>query len=315
MEGGVEGAVRIVVEAVQDACLGTVRLHHLDGRERLLQARGEIAVGEPVFACAAAYARREHRREPNHRHADEDAGDGDCGAKEIQEHQRKQRPEEGREGADQRLLQQVHDHGAVLIDPEHGVAHPGVAVVLERQVLGPLDHRHAQALVDVVPNPRLVVGQRSEAAEQHEATDAEPDEQAVAHDPALFGGQRFLVGGAGGDVLLADPKHHGLQRLQALADEHFVGEEIASNGPNRHHEDGGHRADRHEGNQMPQHGTDERPSPRDELPQATGAHGGVRLYAARSLISGHRGPLGGGGKMPSPQGPSQRQRTACPQPI
>lgn len=94
-------------------------------------------------------------------------------------------------------------------------------------------------------NPRPVVGQGSETAEQHEAADAEPDEQAVAHDPALLDGQRFLVSGAAGDVLLADPKHHGLQRLQALADEHLVGEQIAGDGPNRHHKDGGHRADRH----------------------------------------------------------------------
>ena len=291
VEGGVEGAVRVVVEAVQDACLGAVRLHHLDGRERLLQAGGEVAVGETVLAGAAADAGSESCGQPNHRHADTDAGEGDGRAQQVQQHQRQQRPEDGGERPDQRFLQQIHDHGAVLIDAEHGVAHPGLTVVLERQVLGPLHHRHPQALIDVVPNPGFVVGQRCEPAQEHETADAEPDEQPIPHDAALVWRHGLLFLNAGGDVFLTNSKHHRLQRLQALANQHLVRQQVPRHSPNRHHEDGRHGTDRQEHDEVHEHGPDERPRPPNQLPQPPEAHGwGV---ASLQLGDGSQQALGG----------------------
>ena len=190
-------------------------------------------------------------------------------------------------------MQEVHDHRAVLVDAEHGIPDAGVAVVLERQVFGAFDHRHAQALVDVVADEGLVVGQGREAPEEHEAADPEPDEQPVAHDPALLHRHEVFVLRLGGDVLFADVEQDRLQRLQAFADQDLVHQQIARDRRQGDDEHGRHRVDGQERDDVLEHRPDERPGAADEFPEPARAHrrrvGAIRLGdGGEEVLGDHR---------------------------
>ena len=257
--GGVQRRARILVELVEDPHLGPVCLDHLDRRERLLDARGEIAVGKAIGQRAAPDSRRAGDDHPADGNPDEQHDQREPRIEGGNDHDTDSETVERVRGTDDRTLNQVDDHGAVLVDAEDRVANPAVAVIPERQRLGAFDHRDTEVLVDALPDPGAVVPQRRAEDRAENARDHGPDHQSIAHGAALVACQfrfdRFGIGAivanrcraqgtlggrtlalrtlrlaklvrVGRDVLLADEQHGSLDRLQLVADERLVVEQI-----------------------------------------------------------------------------------------
>ena len=153
----VQCADGVPVEAVEYAGLGAIGLDHLDCGERFLQSGRQVAVGDAVGQGAPANAGRRRYREPADGQADNDDDQGEPGIEGGCEGEAEENPVESHQRADDAALDQVDDHRAVLVDPENGIADPGIVVEPERQGLCAFDHGHPQILVDALPDPAAVV--------------------------------------------------------------------------------------------------------------------------------------------------------------
>ena len=187
--GRVQSTPGVLVELLEDAPFRAVRLDHLDRPERLLDARREPAVGDAVGQRATADARRRLDDHPGGRNADQYHEQREPGIEGTDDHDAAGHAEEGRRRREDRALDEVHDHRAVLVDPEDGIPDAVVVVIAERKRLRPLDHGDAEVLVDALPDPRAVVPEAGSEQGAEDSSDDAPDHQAVANRAALLARQ------------------------------------------------------------------------------------------------------------------------------
>lgn len=144
--------VRVFFEPSQYTMLALVRLDDTQRHHRLLQVRGQVAVGDPVLQGPRAHPWREPGSEHDHRQKDERAYRGNARIEKGDEDQRDDDPVESDRRIHEGLLNQAGDRGTVLVHAEHRIAHGGPTVKAARKVLRLGDHRDPQILVDHLPD-------------------------------------------------------------------------------------------------------------------------------------------------------------------
>ena len=225
-------------------------------------ARRETTVGDPVDQRTTAYSRRRLDDHPADRERDKHHHQGKPGIEGRHDREATRESVNGDQGPDDRALDEIYDHRAVLVDAEDGVPDTAVVVVLERQRLGAFDHRNPEILVDALPDPHAVVAERRAEKTAEHATHDGPHQQAIADRTALIlrqlgfdrRGRRlfftphssrrlanaFLAARAFAlgtpdlaellrvrrHVLVADEQHRRLDRLQPFAEQHLVVQEV-----------------------------------------------------------------------------------------
>ena len=195
-EGGRERAPARLLEALLLDALGAVGLDHLDARERLLDARGESAVGLARRAEAHAQAPREPEAEDQERRPDQRE-------EERQERVEQRHHDDREEVAGERVqrrqeqhLDQLRHHRAVLVHAVDRVAHAVLRVEAQREALEALHQVDAQQLVHALQDPDLVVVEGHHQGRHDHARRDAVDDRAHQDGAPLRDAQRLDLGEA-----------------------------------------------------------------------------------------------------------------------
>lgn len=222
--------MRVPIETLEHARLALVRLDDSERDHDFLEPRGEVAEGNPVRKRPFAQEPGRPGRQEDHRHHRQNSGQCDSRVEEAQESQRQDDVVERRRRPNEGLLDEARDRRAVLVDAEDRIADPGLAVVLQRQVLRLVDHRHAQVLIDHLPDPDVVVQETRDDRAEHQEEPRSPDHRARPDGLALRLGEQLALVDVAGDVVedvrLVHEQQLRLQRLQLVAHQDLVVEHV-----------------------------------------------------------------------------------------
>ena len=256
--------MRILVESLENPPFALVRLDDSERDHDFLQPGREVAEGDAVRKRPFAQEPGRPSCQEDHRHHRQNRGQRDSRIEEAQESQRQDDVVERCRRADEGLLDKARDRRAVLVDAEDGVADPGLAVVLQRQVFRLGDHRHAQVLVDHLPDPDVVVQEDPDQRSEHQEKSGAPDHGAGPDGLALRFGQKLALVDVVGDVVenerLVHEQQLRLHRLQLVAHQDLVAEQIRAEQSEGEQGRGNESSSDEEENEMLEHGPDERPA-------------------------------------------------------